>query len=218
MKLYFLTAIIAIFSVPNTSYSQHFINNMGNCESEDHRLHYDLFNFISSNKNDTLEYTHMFSFYCGIVVEDLLDDNLKKQFFTPIHFITYDSVNYSLRSMFVHLIYSKRDSLNGRNQYIIELKIKGMNDPLAYVYGSDNVTASSEGSRITLAYLVSMDENDPYVASYSPQELTFISVYNQGGSYLFEIRDIDRQNMLVGLKYKSPTMQSEHIKFFVPNN
>lgn len=218
MKLFKFVIIISFLSISSSLISQPYINHMGDCESQNSRLHYDNFAFLSWDALDSLKYTHVFSFYCGSGLHDMEDFNLQKQFFSPFHFISYDTAYYALSSMLIHKIYSKRDSINASNEFLIELKIVGINAPLAFIYGSDNVTDNPYGFRVTLAYLVSMDGNDPYAAGYTPQELTYVAVYNQGGSYLHEIRDIDRQNMLVGLKYFSPTTQSEHIKFLVPNN
>jgi|GEM_PF-4875448 len=218
MKLYFISALFAIFSMPIPSFSQSYINNMGDCESPDSRLHYDNFAFFSADALDSLKYTHMFSFYCGSGLEAMGCSDLHKEFFNPFHYISYDSVDYSLGSMIIHLIYSKNLSINSSNEFIIELEIDGTNKPLAFVYGSDHEAYNPSGLRETLAYLVSMDDNDPYAAGYSPDELTYKSIYNHNGSTLYEIRDIDRDKMLVGLQYKSPTTKREHIKFLVPNN
>ena len=216
MKLYFISALILL--MPFYSFSQSFINHMGDCESADTRLHYDNFAFLSGDALDTLKYTHMFSFYCGSGLETMEDSDLQKQFFSPFYYISYDSGDYSLGSMIIHLIYNKRFSINTSNEFIIELGIDEIDKPLAFIYGSDNVTYNPYGFRVTLAYLVSMDGNDPFAAGYSPEELTYKTIFDHNGSTLFEIRDIDRDKMLVGLQYKSPTTKREHIKFLVPNN
>lgn len=218
MKFSKFVLIICFFTMSKVMISQSYINHMGNCDSNDVRLHYENFAFLSGNQLDTLEYTHVLSFYCGTNVQDLMDDNIQKQFFTPFHYIQYNSVNYLLSTMRIHLIYHKRDSLNASNEFLIELKLPGTNNPLSIIYGSDYVTDNPEGFRVTLAYLVSLDLNDPYVSGYSPSELSYSNVFDQNGSYLYEIHDTDRSNKLVGFKYYSQSTQTEYIRFFLPNN
>ncbi len=218
MKISKFLLIIYFFSLSEYTFSQSFINIMGNCDSNDTRLNYENFAFLSGNLLDTLQYTHMFSWYCGVTFDDLIDLNLQKEFFTPFNFIQYETYNYLLSNMKVHLIYSQRDSINRSNIFLIELLPDTSNNPIAYVYGSNHESVDPGEIVLTAAFLVSMDSYDSYASSYTPQELTYINVFNQNGAYLLEIRDIDRNNLLVGFKYYSPTTQTEHVKFILPNN
>ncbi len=210
------TLIIFMAAMLNAQEINEKFNNFeGNCNSLDSTLHYDNFAFIQTG---LLSYTHIFSFYCDLNIEEITDINLLKEFHQPFNTITYDTVQYSLDSIIPHLIYHKRDSLNSKNEFIIELNLPSSNNPLAYVYGSDNVAVNPNGLRVTLSYLVSLDNNNQYASSYTPQELVFNQIFNVTGSYLYEIRDIDSNNMLVGFKYFSPSTQSEIIKYIIPNN
>ena len=215
--LFVLTIVLALnTSIPLICIP--FFNIEGNCSSQDTTLLYDNFVFACGNLNDTLEISAVTSFYCGSISADVEDVNLTKLFYQSLHHMTYNSTNYPFSSnVQVHLIYHNR-VVGSSNIYLIELDISSVQNSVAFVYGSNNQTETPDDLPISYAYLVSMDSSNTYATGYTPQELTNTLIYNQNGSYLYEIKDTDRDNMIVGFKYYSPRTQNEYIKFILPNN
>lgn len=195
-----------------------FSNIEGNCSHADSTYHYDTFIFSSGDADDTLAYTHIDSYYCGSGIADATDQHLNKEFFQSFYCLTYDSVNYSIdTSLRVRMIYFNRVN-NLNNVFLIELDIPGYQNSAAFVYGSENSAGNPYGFPISYAYLISMDNSDAFASEYTAQELTETQIYNQNGTYLYEIKDSDRDNMLVGFNYYSPRTAKEYIKYILPNN
>lgn len=216
----FLIALVSLFTINQniTLNCLPFVNIEGDCNSQDSTLHFDTFAFACANSNDTLAISAVTSFYCGSILADGGDENLTKEFFQMFHHLTYNSINYPISNVQVHLMYYNRINLGASNTFLIELDVPSIQSSVAFVYGSNNQTDTPEDLPISYAYMVSLDSTNPYASGYTPEELSNTLVYNQNGSYLYEIKDTDRDNMLVGFKYYSPRTQSEYIKFILPNN
>ncbi|HRP01102.1 MAG TPA: hypothetical protein PLE30_00470 [Candidatus Kapabacteria bacterium] len=210
--------LVLLIVVSQYSWSQSYINIMGNCDTSDVTLHYDNFAFISGDQADSLKYTHVFSFYCNSTVDDITDYNIQKEFFAPFHFVKYDSIYYPLSGLQIHLLFKNRDSLNGKNEFLVELRVPGLNQAIAYIYGSNNLVFNPEGFKVTLSYLISLDTKDDFASNYLQQELSYKQIFSNSISYLKEIRDIDRNNQLVGFEYLSPSTNLVHTKFITANN
>lgn len=85
-----------------------------------------------------------------------------------------------------------------------------LNLPVSY-------TTANE-SFLQTAYPISFDQPDPYEAGYTTAELSYSTYYDDGGNKLELIKDIDRNDMLVGFKYKSALNNQTYDIFILPNN
>jgi hypothetical protein len=127
-------------------------------------------------------------------------------------FINNNSYKINSDDVFLDYIFCKKDSSVNINFYTFEIKSSNDSSLVAIDYGS-----TRNENQVYQNYIMVCDSSNPYASEYIGANLTFTQIFNSGGGFLWEITDDDRDDMLVGLKYKSPFGAQIYEKFLVPN-
>lgn len=203
------------------------IHYIGNCESSDTLQHYSTINYMrlhgmilgsstwtGPSMPDSIPFSTILAFMCDTDSAQIENQGFRT-FYKRFYNITCGSNTYSLNPdvLDVNLIYTATETKD--SVYIFELIDKQTNIPVAIDYGSNRTKTFSLGTN-KLNYIVTLDSNNPYQSDYIGANLTFTAIYNYGNTYLFEITDDDRGDMLVGFKYLSPKLTNFYQKFIVP--
>lgn len=203
------------------------IHFFGDCESSDTLQNYSTINYMrlhgmdlgsstwtGPSMPDSIPFSTILAYMCE--TDSTQNENQGFRTFNErFYHITCGSNTYSLDPyvLDVILIYT---ALNNKDSiYVFELIDNQTGVPIAIDYGSDRSKTFSLGTN-KLNFIVSLDNNNPYQDDYIGANLTFNVIYNYGNTYLFEITDDDRDDLLVGFKYKSPNLTNFYTKFIVP--
>lgn len=224
----FLIAIIVAFLISVKVYSTDaVIHYIGDCESSDTLQNYSTINYMrlhgmnlgsstwtGPSMPDSIPFSTILAFMCD--TDSAQSENQEFRTFNErFYYITCGSNTYSLNPevLDVNLVYTATKTKD--SVYVFELIDKQTNIPVAIDYGSNRTKTFSLGTN-RLNFIVSLDNNNPYQSDYIGANLTFTAIYNYGNTYLFEITDDDRDDMLVGFKYLSPKLTNFYQKFIVP--
>lgn len=223
----FLIAIIVAFLISVKVYSTDaVIHYIGDCESSDTLLNYSTINYMrlhgmnlgsstwtGPSMPDSIPFSTILAFMCDTDSAQIENQGFRT-FNERFYNISCGSNTYSLNPevLDVNLVYTATKTKD--SVYVFELIDKQTNIPVAIDYGSNRVKSFSLGTN-KLNYIVTLDNNNPYQSDYIGANLTFTAIYNYGNTYLFEITDDDRNNMLVGFKYLSPKLTNFYQKFIV---
>jgi len=211
-------AVFFIFS-QNYLYSENIIKTItfnGDCNDSDTTLHYAAITYLHVEV-DTLNMSRT-STKVGVNIcnsPNLNVINILRDYYSPVYKFEFNSNQYTIDTSQIkfHLVFHDYDTTSNQDIYIFEIRDKSTNQLLAIDYGSQN-----EGScGRNYSYFLILDSSNPYASQYIGANLTYTQIFLSGDSYYWEITDDDRDDLLVGFKYKSKNSPQVFEKVFVPN-
>lgn len=227
-----LSFLFVLLSSIQISYSADAVSYFyGDCESTDSLKNYGTINYLrlgymnlgsstwtGPSLPDSIPFQSTFVAMCDFDIVTMFDNttDVMRKYYQPFKNIICGSSTYSLDSneIEIDLIYTVSTEID--SIYVFELIDASTGVPIAIDYGSDNLNSYTYYPN-RLNYLITLDTNNPYESQYIGANLSFNVIYNFGNTYLFEITDDDRDDLLVGFKYLSPKLTSFYIKFIEPN-
>lgn len=215
-NVFFITLFIIVTQISLSNHNFNVQNFNGDCNDSDSTLNYKAVIYFHTEVDTTIFSTILTQVQNLICGSQNTVTNLKiREHINFCKTFTHNSSTYTIdtNQITLHKIYTSYDSTSEMDYHVFELRNKSNGTLLSIDYGS--LEQNTNGTY--LSYLMVCDTSNPYASEYIGANLTYTQIFNSGGGYLWEITDDDRNDMLVGLKYKSPFGSTIYEKFLVPN-